>query len=66
MKALVTGGGGFLGSAIVKALIKRGDTVKTIQRSTYSFLKELGAEVCQGDLSKFDDINDAAKARIYC
>lgn len=60
MKALVTGGGGFLGGAIVKALLDRGDTVKTIQRGNYPFLKDLGAETIQGDLTKPDDINAAA------
>jgi nucleoside-diphosphate-sugar epimerase len=61
MKALVTGGGGFLGSAIVKALLKRGNSVKTIQRGHYPFLSELGVEAIQGDLSRADDINTAAK-----
>jgi nucleoside-diphosphate-sugar epimerase len=60
MIALVTGGGGFLGSAIVKALLEKGDTVRTIQRGNYPFLKELGAETIQGDLTKLDDINVAA------
>jgi 2-alkyl-3-oxoalkanoate reductase len=60
MKALVTGGGGFLGSVIVKALLDRGDHVKTIQRSDYPLLREFGAETFQGDLTKFDDINKAA------
>ncbi len=59
MKSLVTGGGGFLGSAIVKALLNRGDTVKTIQRSDCPFLKEWGAETIQGDLTRPDDINAA-------
>lgn len=61
MKALVTGGGGFLGGAIVKALLKRGDQVRTIQRGDYPFLQELGAEVQQGDLTRFEDINEAVK-----
>jgi 2-alkyl-3-oxoalkanoate reductase len=60
MKALVTGGGGFLGSAIVKALLERGDSVKTIQRGDYPFLKDLGVESIQGDLTQPDDINAAA------
>jgi 2-alkyl-3-oxoalkanoate reductase len=60
MKALVTGGGGFLGGAIVKALLERGDSVKTIQRGHYPLLIELGAEAIQGDLTKPDDINLAA------
>ncbi|MBL1141027.1 MAG: NAD-dependent epimerase/dehydratase family protein [Proteobacteria bacterium] len=61
MKALVTGGGGFLGGAIVKALLKRGDAVKTIQRNQYSWLNNLGVETLQGDLTRKDDINTAAK-----
>jgi 2-alkyl-3-oxoalkanoate reductase len=60
MKVLVTGGGGFLGGAIVKALLKRGDTVKAIQRGHYPELAELGAEAIQGDLTNADDINAAA------
>lgn len=61
MKALVTGGGGFLGGAIVKALLKRGDTVRTIQRGNYPFLNKLGAEMIRGDLTKLSDINAAVK-----
>lgn len=60
MKALVTGGGGFLGSAIVKALLERGDSVRTIQRGDYPFLKALGIETIQGDLTRAEDINAAA------
>ena len=60
MKTLVTGGGGFLGSAIVKALLQRGDSVTSIQRGHYPFLKKLGAESIQGDLTREDDINTAA------
>ncbi len=61
MKALVTGGGGFLGGAIVKALLKRGDTVKTIQRGHYPSLNDLGVETIKGDLTISSDINAAAK-----
>jgi nucleoside-diphosphate-sugar epimerase len=61
LKALVTGGGGFLGGAIVKALLERGDKVKTIQRGDYPFLQELGVEVYKGDLTRFEDINEAVK-----
>jgi nucleoside-diphosphate-sugar epimerase len=50
MKALVTGGGGFLGGAIVRALLDRGATVKTFQRGDYPELNKLGVEVCRGDL----------------
>jgi nucleoside-diphosphate-sugar epimerase len=50
-KVLVTGGGGFLGSAIVKRLIDRGDDVRSLARSYYPELDSLGVEQIQGDLS---------------
>ena len=60
MKALVTGGGGFLGGAIVRALLKRGDTVRAIQRGHYPELAALGVDAIQGDLCKAEDIDAAA------
>jgi len=60
MRILVTGGGGFLGGAIVEALLERGDMVRSIQRGNYPSLRELGADVIQGDLTKLDAITTAA------
>jgi nucleoside-diphosphate-sugar epimerase len=54
MKALVTGGGGYLGGAIVRALLARGDTVVTIQRGAYPWLELAGAEVRAGDIADID------------
>ncbi len=51
MKALVTGGGGFLGGAIVRLLRQRGDSVRSLTRSNYPWLDELGVEQCLGDLT---------------
>lgn len=48
---LVTGGGGFLGKAIVKQLVERGDFVRTFSRSRYPALDALGIEQIQGDVS---------------
>ena len=50
MKALVTGGGGFLGYAIVKALRARGDTVRTFARGHYAALDAPAIEQVRGDI----------------
>ena len=42
MKILVTGGGGFLGSAICRQLLARGDQVIAYQRSASDELEKLG------------------------
>jgi len=51
MKALVTGGGGFLGRYIVEKLLNRGDKVVTFSRSEYPELREIGAETIIGDIT---------------
>jgi 2-alkyl-3-oxoalkanoate reductase len=51
MKALVTGGGGFLGKAIVSQLLARGDEVRSFSRGDYPDLRKLGVDVVQGDIS---------------
>ncbi len=52
MKAIVTGGTGFIGSKLVKALIENGYEVKCLVRKTsnVSLLNELGVELAYGDL----------------
>jgi nucleoside-diphosphate-sugar epimerase len=51
MKILVTGGGGFLGSAICRHLHARGDEVIAYQRSGADELEKLGIEIVQGDIT---------------
>ena len=50
MRALVTGGGGFLGRYISEQLLARGDQVRVFSRQTYPALGQLGAELRAGDL----------------
>jgi len=51
MKALVTGGGGFLGGAIVRQLLRRGTAVRSFTRSAYSWLNEFPVHQMHGDLA---------------
>ncbi|MGV3484765.1 MAG: NAD-dependent epimerase/dehydratase family protein [Planctomycetaceae bacterium] len=50
MRVLVTGAGGFLGSAIAAALVHRGDHVVGLARGEYPKLAALGAEFVRGDI----------------
>jgi nucleoside-diphosphate-sugar epimerase len=61
MKALVTGGGGFLGKAIVKLLLKREYDVASFSRNRYPELTRLGVEQTRGDLTDFAALIRAAK-----
>jgi 2-alkyl-3-oxoalkanoate reductase len=56
----VTGGGGFLGLAIVRRLMDRGDEVRSFSRSTHSVLDELGVEAVRGNLDDAAAVRDAA------
>ena len=51
MRVLVTGAGGFLGGAIARMLLARGDQVVAVQRSDAPELMSLGADLIRGDLA---------------
>jgi 2-alkyl-3-oxoalkanoate reductase len=51
LKALVTGGGGFLGKAIVGLLLDRGDAVRILARGSYPGLAARGVETIRGDIA---------------
>ncbi len=61
MKALVTGGGGFLGLVIVRKLRARGDDVRCFSRGAYPALDELGVESVRGDLADEAAVMEAAR-----
>ena len=60
MRALVTGGGGFLGGVIVRMLRERGDRVVSLSRGRYPALDSLGVEQVSGDLGDRDAVVRAA------
>lgn len=51
MRALITGGGGFLGGAIARLLKRSGHEVRSLTRTAYPWLDELGFEQVLGDLA---------------
>ncbi|MEE8143597.1 MAG: NAD-dependent epimerase/dehydratase family protein, partial [Planctomycetota bacterium] len=61
MRALVTGGGGFLGGAIVSQLVKRGDDVVSFSRGRYPELEGLGVTTLVGDLADARSVARAVK-----
>ncbi len=61
MKVLVTGGGGFLGRAIVDRLLRRGCEVRSIGRSARPELAELGVEAMACDLCDAEAVRRACR-----
>ena len=60
---LVTGGGGFLGFAIVRRLVARGDRVTSLSRNRYPALEEIGVHQIQADLDDTDAVNSACEGK---
>jgi nucleoside-diphosphate-sugar epimerase len=60
-RILVTGGGGFLGQAIVKLLRQKGHVVRSLNRRKYLELENFQVEQIQGDVSDPQAVDQACR-----
>ena len=60
-QALVTGGGGFLGQAIIKQLLEKKINVTSFSRHLYPELEALNVTQIQGDISDAPSVLDACR-----
>ena len=63
MKILVTGGSGYIGSAVVRELLSDGAKVKVLARKTGDLrnLEDLDVELAHGDITDFHSIKSALR-----
>src|SRR5689334_8439892 len=60
-RILVTGGGGFLGSAICRQLKNKGYEVVSLSRNSYPELTKLGITCVEGSILSLSDLEKAMK-----
>ena len=64
MRALVTGGAGFIGSNLAKGLLERGDEVRLLDNFStghHANVSDLDIELIEGDLRSFERVSTACR-----